>query len=235
MGEAIITLKKGGGRTVKAGGAWIFDNEIASAMGSFENGDIVVVHDFDGYPLGKGFINRNSKIRIRMMTRDSVREIDSAFLRKRLQDAWDYRKRTVDTSSCRLVFGEADFLPGLVIDKFSDVLVVQSLALGIDRYKEEIIRILKEILEEDGIAIRGVYERSDAKVRKQEGMELAKGFIGEAFHTEVEITENGVKYYVDIKDGQKTGFFLDQKYNRQAIGRLCKGAKVLDCLSLIHI
>ena len=231
MGEAVITLKKGEGRLVKAGGAWIFDNEIASAMGSFQDGDIVAVHDFDGYPLGKGFINRHSKIRIRMMTRNPGQEINSEFLRERLQAAWEYRKRTVDISSCRLVFGEADFLPGLVIDKFNDVLVVQSLALGIDRYKEKIIGLLKEILKADGIIIRGVYERSDAKVRKQEGMELAKGFIGEEFDTEVEIAENGVKYYVDVKDGQKTGFFLDQKYNRQAIQKLCQGARVLDCFT----
>lgn len=125
----------------------------------------------------------------------------------RLKNAWDYRKKTVDTGSCRIVFGEADFLPGLVVDKFSDVLVVQSLALGIDCLKEEIIGILKEILKEDGIAIRGVYERSDAKVRKQEGMLPVKEFLGEEFETEVEISENGVKYLVDIENGQKTGFF----------------------------
>lgn len=231
MGEAVITLKKGEGRTIKAGGAWIYDNEIASAMGSFQDGDIVSVHDFDGYPLGRGFINRHSKIRIRMMTRNPRQEINSEFLRERLQAAWEYRKKTVDISSCRLVFGEADFLPGLVIDKFSDVLVVQSLALGIDRYKEEIIRLLKELLKADGIIIRGVYERSDAKVRKQEGMELVKGFIGEEFDTEVEITENGVRYYVDVKDGQKTGFFLDQKYNRRAIQSFSKDARVLDCFT----
>lgn len=231
MNETIVTLKKGEGRTIKAGGMWIYDNEIASIMGSFKNGDIVGVHDFDGYPLGKGFINQNSKIRIRLMTRNSRQEINTEFLRQRVKDAWEYRKKTVDTENCRVIFGEADFLPGLVIDKFKDVLVVESLALGIDRFKLEIIAFLKEVLLEDGIKIRGVYERSDAKVRLNEGMERVKGFIGEEFDTKVEIIENGVRYIVDVKDGQKTGFFLDQKYNRLAIQKLCKGARVLDCFT----
>lgn len=231
MSEAIVTLKKGEGRMLKSGGLWIFDNEIASILGSFEDGDIVAVHDFDGYGLGKGFINRNSKIRVRMMTRNRHQEIDEAFLKMRVQEAWDYRKKVSNTGSCRVIFGEADFLPGLVVDKFSDVLVVQSLALGIDRLKDQIVELLKEVLAADGIKIRGVYERSDAKVRRQEGMELYKGFIGEAFDTNVEIEENGVRYMVDVKDGQKTGFFLDQKYNRKAIQHLCKDAKVLDCFT----
>ena len=231
MSFAVVTLKKGEGRTVKAGGAWIYDNEIASIMGDFADGDLVLVHDFDGYPMGRGFINRHSRIRVRMMTRNIHQEVDEEFLRMRVKDAWEYRKRTVDTDSCRVIFGEADFLPGLVVDKFSDVLVVQSLALGIDRMKETIVRLLKEVMEEDGIRIRGVYERSDAKVRTQEGMERIKGFIGDPFDTLVEIQENGVKYQVDVKDGQKTGFFLDQKYNRLAIHRLCPGAKVLDCFT----
>lgn len=231
MSQAIVTLKKGEGRLLKSGGAWIFDNEIASVMGEFENGDIVIVHDFDGYGLGRGFINMNSKIRVRMLTRKQDQEIDEGFLRMRVHDAWEYRKKTVDTGSCRVIFGEADFLPGLVVDKFEDVLVVQSLALGIDRLKETLIELLKAEMAADGVQIRGVYERSDAKVRKQEGMELVKGFIGPEFDTNVEIVENGVKYMVDVKDGQKTGFFLDQKYNRKAIQRLCRGAKVLDCFT----
>lgn len=135
------------------------------------------------------------------------------------------------SSSCRIVFGEADFLPGLVIDKFSDVLVVESLALGIDRYKEHLVDLLKEILAADGITIRGVYERSDAKERLKEGMERVKGFMGAEFDTNVEIIENGVHYMVDVKEGQKTGFFLDQKYNRQSIRSICRGAKVLDCFT----
>ncbi len=231
MGMAVVTLKKGEGRLLKSGGMWVFDNEIASVMGSFLNGDVVLVRDFDGYPMGKGFINTNSRITVRLLTRDENQKIDEEFLEMRVRNAWDYRKKVTDTSSCRVIFGEADFLPGLVIDKFSDVLVVQSLALGIDRMKLQILEILKKILEEDGIQIRGVFERSDAKVRRQEGMELYKGFIGAEFPTLVEIEENGVKYQVDVRDGQKTGFFLDQKYNRLAIQKLCRDARVLDCFT----
>lgn len=231
MSLAVVTLKKGEGRLLKSGGMWVFDNEIASVMGSFLNGDVVLVRDFDGYPMGKGFINTNSKITVRLLTRDENQKIDEKFLEMRVRDALEYRKKVTDTSSCRLIFGEADFLPGLVVDKFADVLVVQSLALGIDRFKLQILELLKNILAEDGIQIRGVYERSDAKVRRQEGMELYKGFIGEEFSTLVEIEENGVKYQVDVRDGQKTGFFLDQKYNRLAIQKLCKNARVLDCFT----
>lgn len=229
--SAVVTLKKGEGRLLKSGGAWIFDNEIESIMGDFENGDIVIIRDFDSYPLGKGFINTQSKITIRMLTRNIDTEIDEKFFEMRLRNAWEYRKKTVDTSSCRVVFGEADFLPGIVIDKFEDVLVVESLALGIDKVKNLLINILKNILKEDDIIVEGVYERSDAKVRTHEGMKPYKGFIGEAFNTKIHINENGVHYIVDVKDGQKTGFFLDQKYNRLAIQRLCRGADVLDCFT----
>ena len=231
MGQAVVTLKKGEGRTLKAGGMWVYDNEIASIMGSFENGDVVIVHDFDGFFMGYGFINTKSKITVRILSRKKETVIDEAFMEQRVRDAWEYRKETIDTSSCRLIFGEADFLPGIVIDKFSDVLVVESLALGIDRWKYTIVESLKKVLAEDGITIRGVYERSDAKVRIQEGMERYKGFIGEPFDTRVEIVENGVRYIVDVEDGQKTGFFLDQKNNRAAIHRICKGKKVLDCFT----
>ena len=231
MEYAIATLKKGEGRALKAGGAWIYDNEIESVMGHFEDGDLVIVRDFDGYGLGKGFINRHSKIRIRMMTRNPEQEIDREFLHNRVKAAWEYRKKTVDTGSCRVIFGEADWIPGMVVDKFSDVLVVQALALGIDGMKGTIIEELKSVLKEDGVSIRGVYERSDAKEREKEGMERVKGFIGEPFDTNVEIVENGVRYLVDVKDGQKTGFFLDQKYNRLAIQKLCKDARVLDCFT----
>lgn len=226
-----MTLKKGEGRTIKAGGAWIFDNEIDTITGRFKNGEVVTVHDFDGYPMGKGFINQNSKIRIRMMTRKPDQEIDEAFLKMRVKNAWEYRKTTVDTSSCRIIFGEADFLPGLVIDKYEDVLVVECLALGMEQFKETIVNFLKDILAEDGIKIRGVYERSDANERTKEGLSKVKGFIGDAFDTNVEIVENGVHYMVDVANGQKTGFFLDQKYNRLAMQRICKGKKVLDCFT----
>ena len=231
MDQAIVTLKKGEGRTLKAGGAWVYDNEIESILGSFENGDVVTVHDFDGYCMGCGYINTRSKITVRLLSRRKDAVIDEAFLEQRVRDAWEYRRQTIDTSSCRVIFGEADFLPGIVVDKFSDVLVVESLALGIDRWKVAIVNALKKVMAEDGIHIRGVYERSDAKVRQQEGMERVKGFIGEPFDTKVEILENGVRYMVDVEEGQKTGFFLDQKNNRAAIHPFCRGKKVLDCFT----
>ena len=228
---AIVTLKKGEGRTIKAGGAWVFNNEIETITGRFHNGDLVIVHDFDGYPMGKGYINQNSKIRVRLLTSHVNQEIDESFFQMRLQNAWNYRKDTVDTSSCRLVFGEADFLPGIVIDKYEDVLVMECLTLGMERYKEQLANLMKQILQKDGIQIRGVYERSDAKEREKEGLSRVKGFIGAEFDTNVEITENGVRYMVDVVNGQKTGFFLDQKYNRLAIQKLCKGKRVLDCFT----
>ena len=246
----LVILKKNEGRLIKAGGAWVFDNEIESITGEYKNGDIVIVKDNDGITLGKGFINDNSKIRVRLLSRNADTEIDRAFFRMRVKDAWNYRKSAMneDTpdslNSVRIIFGEADFLPGLTVDKYNDVLVVQSLAYGIDCFKEIIIEELKDVLKEDGIIIKGVYERSDATVRKKEGMYLHKGFIGEEFDTNVPISENGIKYTVDVVNGQKTGFFLDQKYNRLAMQRLCKSVlnneenlggkgtlKVLDCFT----
>ena len=225
-----IRLKKGEGRTLKAGGAWVYDNEIDWMSEDVTDGHLVEVLDFDDYFMGIGFINRKSKITVRMLSRHE-RNIDDAFIEKRVRNAVEYRYDTVDTSACRLIFGEADFLPGLVIDKYSDVLVVESLALGIDRFKPLIVKKVKQILGEKGVEIRGVYERSDAKVRTLEGMERVKGFIGEEFDTDVEIVENGVHYMIDVVNGQKTGFFLDQKYNRLAMQRLCKGKRVLDCFT----
>ena len=230
---SIITLKKGEGRLLKSGGSWIFDNEIDSIMGAFHNGDVVEVHDFDGYPMGKGFINQNSKIRIRMMTRKKDQEINHDFLVMRVKNAWEYRKTVMpdDLGCCRVIFGEADWLPGLIVDKYEDVLVVQCLALGMMQFKEEIVDILKELMLIDGFQIRGVFERSDAKERKKEGLPLHKGFIGEAFDPHVEIVENGVHYMVDVENGQKTGFFLDQKFNRKAMHHICKDKDVLDCFT----
>lgn len=226
-----VTLKEKSGRQLKQGGLWIYDNEIAKIEDGINDGDIIRIEDFDGYPLGIGFINRKSTIQIRVLTRKSDVEINREFIYKRVKNAWEYRKKVIDTSSCRVIFGEADFLPGIVIDKFSDVLVVESLCLGIDKLKNEIVECLKEILAEDGIKIKGIYERSDAKVRLKEGMERYKGFIGDEFNTDVLIEENGVKYIVDVAEGQKTGFFLDQKNNRLAIHGLCKNASVLDCFT----
>ena len=226
-----VVLKKGEGRSLKAGGLWIYDNEIASVIGTGENGCLVRVNDFDGYPMGVGFINDNSKIRVRMLTRRKDTEVNEDFLRMRVRAAWEYRKKTVDTSSCRLIFGEADWLPGLTVDKYEDILVVESLALGMDRLKKTVLDLLSDELAKDGIQVRGIYERSDAKVRELEGMERVKGFLSEPFDTTVTITENGVRYEVDVLNGQKTGFFLDQKYNRKAMQGLCKDATVLDCFT----
>ena len=246
MSETIVTLKKGEGRQLKSGGAWIYDNEIASIAGTFKNGDIVNVHDFDGYRMGRGFINQNSIIRIRMLTRNPNQEIDEEFIRMRVRNAWDYRKNVMasDMGAVRVIFGEADFLPGLVVDKYEDILVVECLSLGMDRLLGAVLKALIETLSADGITVRGIYERSDAAVRKKEGMTPVKRFLysqsaddgshemnfGE-FDTKVTICENGVKYLVDVQNGQKTGFFLDQKYNRLAMQKLCKGKTVLDCFT----
>ncbi len=187
--------------------------------------------DFDGYFLGYGFLNTHSTIRVRMLARREEDVITPAFLKARVRAAWDYRKAVIDTSSCRVIFGEADFLPGLTVDKYEDVLVVESLALGTEKLKGLLLASLVQVLKEDGIAIRGIFERSDAKVREKEGLPRTSGFLSEEFDTSVPITENGVKYIVDVKDGQKTGFFLDQKENRRAIWPICRGAEVLDCFT----
>ena len=219
-------LLKGKGKSVENGHLWVYSTDIDEYDGEYKNGDIVEVYNCREEFIGKGYINDVSKITIRIMTRDIDEEIDEEFFRKRLRAAWEYRKTVIDTSSCRFLFGEADFVPGLIIDKLEDYYVIQSLALGIDKYKDIIVKIL---VEEYGA--KGIYERSDAKVRILEGMEQVKGFLTEPFDTMVQIVENGVKYYVDIENGQKTGFFLDQKENRAAIHKLCKDATVLDCFT----
>lgn len=251
MSFATVTLKKGEGRLIKQGGAWIFDNEIASVMGEFQNGDVVLVRDFDGYSMGRGLINTNSKIRVRMLTRNIDQEIDDEFIKMRVIDAWEYRKSVMikeeDLKACRIIFGDADFLPGMVVDRYENILVVQALSLGINTLKYRIIKALLDVLENDGISIRAVYERSDAKERKKEGLRTYRGlmYLDGKFYSEeeqdkpevlnfdphVEIVENGVHYLVDVAEGQKTGFFLDQKYNRLAMHRICKGKKVLDCFT----
>lgn len=264
---AVVTLKKGEGRFYKAGGAWIYDNEIDKIEGRFKNGEVVNLQDFDGYPLGRGFINQNSKIRLRMLTRKADQEINEEFLRMRVKNAWEYRKSVMyggnnelvpgvgntgrnDLNCCRVIFGEADFLPGITIDKYNDVLVVECLALGMEQFKETVVSLLIKELKEDGIDIRLAYERSDARERDKEGLPKVKGVIWSSdeslmsrkgindFGHEDEcsidnttVVENGVCYDVDVVNGQKTGFFLDQKYNRLAMHRLCKGKKVLDCFT----
>jgi 23S rRNA (cytosine1962-C5)-methyltransferase len=228
---ANVYLKKGEGRGLSAGSAWIFDNEVERIEGDYVAGDLVGVIAPNGFGLGTGFINPGSKIIVRMLSRKADQPIDDAFIAARVKDAVHYRTQVIDMASCRLIFGEADFLPGLVVDKFSDVLVVQSLALGIDRFKDLIVATLKQELAKLGMPIRGVYERSDARARQQEGMERVKGYLGDVFDPKVQIVENGVNYIVDVEEGQKTGFFLDQKLNRKAIHKLCQDAEVLDCFT----
>ena len=215
--SAAAVLKKREGRTIKAGGLWVYDNEIAQFRGDFEDGDIISVEDY-------GFVNRKSKITVRLLSRRKDKPVTPAFLTQRVKSAWEYRKKVIDTSSCRLLFGEADFLPGLTVDKYEDVLVVESLALGIDRLKGYILAALVQALAEDGIKVRGIYERSDAKVRELEGMAREKGFLTEPFDTKILITENGVRYIVDVENGQKTGFFL-----RRFIGHRCRCIRSRGC------
>ncbi|MCX7950480.1 MAG: class I SAM-dependent rRNA methyltransferase [Clostridiales bacterium] len=222
MAKVFLGYKKG--LRVEDGHPWVYRNEIENIEGDFEPGDIVEVFNYKGRFIGKGYINPKSQITVRIMTRNRDEEINEDFFRKRIIDAWNYRKKVIETTSCRVIFGEADFLPALIVDKFSDYLVVQFLALGIDKWRDTIVKILKEVFNP-----KGIYERSDVPVRELEGLEQRKGFLTEAFDTTVITEENGVKYYVDVENGQKTGYFLDQKENRLAIKDIVKGADVLDC------
>ena len=224
-----VTLKRNEGRTVSSGGLWIFDNEIDKISGDYRNGDIVEVVSYKDDFIGYGYINDNSKIMIRLLSRNRKDVIDDTFFKRRFIDAWNYRKDVVETDCCRIVFSDSDRLPGLVVDKFNDILVFEFDSLGMDVRKKMLVDTLLEVLKEDGVLIKGVYERSDAKVRTLEGLERIKGFLSEPFDTDIEIMENGVKLKVDVAQGQKTGYFLDQKYNHLAIRHLCKDKIVLDC------
>ena len=224
-----VTLKRNEGRTVSSGGLWIFDNEIDKISGDYRNGDIVEVVSYKDDFIGYGYINDNSKIMIRLLSRNRKDVIDDAFFKRRFIDAWNYRKDVVETDCCRIVFSDSDRLPGLVVDKFDDILVFEFDSLGMDVRKKMLVDTLLAVLKEDGVLIKGVYERSDAKVRTLEGLERIKGFLSEPFDTDIEIMENGVKLKVDVAQGQKTGYFLDQKYNHLAIRHLCKDKIVLDC------
>lgn len=217
-----IILKKGEEQRIQLGHPWIFNNEVKSIEGSFQPADIVDVFDFRERFLGRGYINPESKILVRLLTREQE-EINRDFFRKRIIQAWEYRKKLVDTSSCRVIFGEADFLPALIVDKFSDYLSIQTLSLGIEKYKDIIVELLDEILEP-----KGIYERNDVQIREKEGLKQQKGFIKGPFDTTVEIMENEVKMLVDIENGQKTGYFLDQRENRAALKPFVKDARVLD-------
>ncbi|MGL5352283.1 MAG: class I SAM-dependent rRNA methyltransferase [Clostridium sp.] len=219
-------LHSGKNKKVENGRPWVYIDEINEYDGEYENGDIVEVYGPRKNFIGKGYINDQSKITIRIMTRNIDEEINDDFFKNKFAAAWDYRSTVIDTSSCRFIFGEADFLPGLTIDKFEDYFVIQISTLGMDKYRDLIVKILVE-----DYNAKGVYERSDLKTREIEGLEQTKGFLTEEFDTNVQIIENGVKYIVDLANGQKTGFFLDQKENRAAIHRICKDRDVLDCFT----
>ena len=220
---ATVTLRKTRETRVRGGHPWIYASEIEKVDGAFENGDIVDVADFRGKFIGRGFYNPQSQISLRILTRNDE-PCDQGFFARRIQDAWDYRKLLCDPMSCRLIYSESDFLPGLVVDKFADVLVLQSLSLGIERIKEMLCDLLMEIVQPSGI-----WERSDVPVRRLEGLEQTTGLLRGEVPDEVDMVENGIHFLVDVKHGQKTGFFLDQKQNRAALEPLCRDARVLDC------
>ncbi len=220
---AKITLRKTRETRVRGGHPWIYASEIERVEGEFENGDIVDVADFRGKFIGRGFYNPQSQISLRILTRNDE-PCDRDFFAKRISDAWEYRKVWCDPNSCRLIYSESDFLPGLVVDKFGDVLVMQSLSLGIDRIKDMLCDLLMEIVKP-----MGIWERSDVPVRRLEGMQQTTGLLRGEVPDLVDMVENGIHFQVDVKNGQKTGFFLDQKENRAALAPICKDAKVLDC------
>lgn len=233
-----IIIDKKGTRQQESFHPWVYDNEIVEVQGKYENGDIVDVLSEKGKYIGSGFINDNSKIRVRIISRNANDKFDEAFFERRLRYAWDYRKTVMqeDVKCCRIIFGEADEFPGLTIDRFNNILVAQVLSLGIEKRKEMIFNLIYKILREDGQDIIGLYERNDVEIRKLEGMEEYKGYfkldgVEIPDITVTEIEENGIKYKVDVENGQKTGFFLDQKYNRLAISKIAKGKKVLDCFT----
>ncbi len=221
------------------GHPWVYDTEILAMEGAAENGGLVDVRSRKGAYLGTGFLSEKSKIRVRLISRNANDRFDAAFWERKLRWAWEYRKTVMapeDLNACRVVVGEADMFPGLTVDKFHDLLSVQVLSVGMERVKDLLLPLLVRILREDGQTIRGVFERNDAALREKEGLEQYKGWFplpGEAPPESpvTEITENGIKYLVDVENGQKTGFFLDQKYNRRAVGRLAEGRTVLDCFT----
>ncbi len=234
--KAIITKK--GENWVGGGHPWIYDAEVLSVEGEYENGSLVDAVSEKGKYIGTGFISTESKIRIRLVSKNANDKFDRDFWKRRVKYAWDYRKTVMgeDIGCCRLIFGEADQFPGLTVDKFGDILVTQCLSIGMEKIKNIVFPLLYEVLSEDGQAIRGIYERNDVAIRKLEGMEENKGWfvlpgVPLPDSTETEIIENGIKYSVDFESGQKTGFFLDQKYNRLAVSKIAKGKRVLDCFT----
>ena len=238
-GYPIFTLSKKGQRWVEQGHPWVYAEEILSRSGEPENGGLADAVGENGKYLGTGMFSRESKIGLRLISRNANDRFDVAFWRRRIRSAWDYRRavlRPEDLSCCRVIFGEADGFPGLTVDRFSDLLVTQTLSVGMETRKDLIFPLLVELLRADGQEIRGVYERNDAAIRALEGLEQGKGWYVLPGETPpesavTEICENGIRYLVDVESGQKTGFFLDQKYNRLAVARLAKGRRVLDCFT----
>ena len=232
----IITAK--GTKWVEQGHPWIYADEVIREEGICENGALADAVSEKGKYLGTGFVSRSSKIRLRLVSRNANDRFDEAFWKRRIQYAWDYRKTVMgsDISCCRVIFGEADGFPGLTVDRFSDILVTQTLSVGMERIKPMLFPLLAQVLREDHQQIRGIYERNDVAIRALEGMQQNKGWFplpGETDpgQTVTEICENGIYYSVDVENGQKTGFFLDQKYNRLAVAKLARGRRVLDCFT----
>ena len=219
---ATVLLKRKIGHRVLNGHPWIFGNEIQEIKGDFLPGDTVIVETHDGKFLGKGYINPQSQIVVRLLTRKKNDEIDETFFLNRIMLAWEYRQRIGYKENCRLIFGEADEMPQLIIDKFNDHFVIQTLALGMDKWKPAIVKALEKVF-----SPKGIYERNDVPVRELEGLRQQKGFLTAPFDTDIVINENGLRFHVDIVNGQKTGYFLDQQDNRRAIQHIVKGADVL--------
>ena len=231
-----FTITTKGTRWVEQGHPWIYADEVIREEGQCENGSLVDAVSEKGKYLGTGFVSRESKIRVRLISRNANDRFDEAFWQRRIQYAWDYRKTVMagDISCCRVIFGEADGFPGLTVDRFSNILVTQTLSVGMEKIKPMLLPLLVQVLRQDGQTIDGIFERNDVAIRELEGLEQNKGWfdLGEPFpDTMTEICENGVYYRVDVENGQKTGFFLDQKYNRLAVARLAKGRRVLDCFT----
>ncbi len=235
--KIIITPK--GEAALTGGHPWVYEGEVTAMDGAAEDGGLVDVVSRRGSWLGCGFYNSRSKIRVRLVSRNANDDFSDAFWERRIRYAWEYRKTVMgetDSRCCRVIFGEADLFPGLTVDRFESVLVTQTLSLGMERIKSRLFPLLAKVLREDGQDIRGIYERNDVAIRELEGMAQGKGWYplpGETppSQTTVDIVENGIRYTVDFENGQKTGFFLDQKYNRLAVSRLAKGRTVLDCFT----
>lgn len=233
------TVSRKAEESLRAGHPWVYDTEVRSASGDVADGDLVDVLCGNGKYLGTGFYNSHSKIRIRVISRNANDQFDQAFYARRLRYAWEYRKTVLapeELACCRVIFGEADQFPGLTVDRFGDILVTQTLSLGIERIKGTLFPLLVQVLREDGQKISGIYERNDVAIREREGLKQGKGFFqlsGEPVpeFTHTEIVENNIRYDVDFKEGQKTGFFLDQKYNRRAVAKISRGKRVLDCFT----